>query len=744
MTTTKDPAWSAEMARNKIQKAKFDINLVNYAEQYGYVVNRQKSTATDVILQKREAGEVIDTIGVRYYPQTGYKYWTAMDNNDKGSLLDFEKNKHGLDISSPDGKRELYQKIDAFLGNVPLQQKVYPKPADRQTEAYAQKRLTDKALNMLPLEDTRYLEGRGITAITYRSTEFIGQIYNEKVELKNGKTYTNTVFPIRNESILLAKIRRNDEELGYRGGQFNKIQEKRENGVHTSNFPKAGKIDKLYLVESPIDALSYFELHQKSIREQNEKVAFIATVGNPSHSAYNTIQKFINGSQPIQLVSLMDNDRAGRVFTINLLGKLNHPHYETSQHIKAEMSVSQKTEATLSIHLAFDTEAKREALSKQLKEYIIEPLREHKVEGSEAHIQVNLLAKSAHAAHVEIKFGYDMAHLKTVEKGLVSLKGLEHGFSIEHPKQKDWNEELKRQKPFVVTVEKNGVELPEKRFAQGVEAVVFIQEQNPKTTRKLHLEKYNVSHEVGEPQLMAKWERGQIKELNPVLEKEIKKQEVVHQHQKLLNQEKITALQIAQELFPANECVINKTHYNTTTQQHFIEMQTIENKPIEAGIDLPKDYTQKINQVQTHEFIICFNRNQQTTLLTVPALKESTLLEKTWLTTIQKPTEEQRKALLKKDLEQVCGELKLADRQGDVIATSDYNIQIEGGKWVIHRIENFDFEKISQEGLDLKAIDADLKQATAEQLQQPITQEQVQAEPAVYEHTKPQDDGYAL
>ena len=198
-------------------------------------MNKQKSTATDVILQKQINQGNSDTIGVRYYPETGYKYWTAMDSSDRGSLLDFEKNKNHLDLSSAEGKRVLYQKIDAFLGNPQNNQAVKIKPIGKKSEP--EKRLTDRELNLLPLTDTRYLEGRGITEKTYRSPEFQCQVYNEKVILSH-KTYVNTVFPIRNEEILLAKIRRNDEELGYRGGQFNKIQEKRENGIHTSNFPK--------------------------------------------------------------------------------------------------------------------------------------------------------------------------------------------------------------------------------------------------------------------------------------------------------------------------------------------------------------------------------------------------------------------------------------------------------------------------------------------------------------------------
>ena len=727
--------FTAEMAREKIQKAKFEINLADYAQAQGYELNKQKSTATDVILQKHQQGEVVDTIGVRYYPQTGYKYWTAMDSSDKGSLLDFEKNKNRLDLNSTEGKRSLYEKIDEFLGNAPAQ-KISLKPAEPKTAMLVEKRLTDRELHLLPLEDTRYLEGRGISEKTYRSPEFQCQVYNEKVELRS-KTYTNTVFPIRNEDVLLAKIRRNDEELGYRGGQFNKIQEKRENGIHTSNFPNA-PLDKLYLAESPIDALSYFELHHKEIRAKNQQVAFISTVGNPSHSAYNTMQKFINEANPKEIVSILDNDRAGRAFTINLLGKLSKPEQDLSNHIKAEMNVSQKTEATLSIHFSYDTDAKRQAMAKSLKENLLEPLQKAIPEGSEATIKVTTLTKSAHHAHLEIKFGYDNHNLQLVEKGLIQAKGLEQGFSLEHPKQKDWNDELKRQKPFVVTLERNGVELPEKRFSQGVEAVSYVQQQDEKVNRKIYLEKYNLSHEVDKPQMMAHFEQGTVKEMNTLLRQEVEKQQAQFLHQKSLEADKLLALQLAQNLFPQQECVISKTTYNAETKQHFIELQSIENqsqKHLEASPEMGVSFAQKINAIQTDQLVLVFNKDKQTTLLNVPELKESTLLEKEFIAKnegyVAEKTEHEKTEMLKKNLEAQCGELKLSDRQGDIIATSDYDIKMEGGKPIIHKIENFEYGKINQEGLDMAAIKTHLDDATEQQMQ---SNEQLQAKPDIYHH----------
>ncbi len=705
--------FSKASAAEKIRQAKFEINLSDYAQRQGYEVNKQKSTATDVILQKNVGQENLDTIGVRYYPETGYKYWTAMDSSDRGSLLDFEKNKNHLDLSSPDGKRELYKKIDEFLGNPTTSQVAKMKPSNKKEET--EKRLTDRELNLLPLTNTRYLEGRGITEKTYRSPEFQCQVYNEKVSLNYGKTYTNTVFPIRNEEILLAKIRRNDEELGYRGGQFNKIQEKRENGIHTSNFPKQ-QLDKLYLIESPIDAMSYFELKHAEIRSKNTQVAFISTVGNPSNSAYNTIQKFINASEPKQIISLMDNDRAGKVFTINLLGRLSKPENDLSNNIKAEINISQKTEATLSINFSYDTDEKRRVMANTLKDYLIDPLKNNIAEGSEAAIKVITISKSSHNAQIEIKFPYDNANLLTVEKGLIQLKGLTNEFVLEHPIQKDWNDELKRQKPFVVTLEKQGIELPEKRFSQGVEAFSYAEKRSLEQvhTVKIYLERYNLSHEVDKPQVFTIIKQGKIEEINPILKQEVEKQQRDFLLQRTLQEEKLLALQLSKELFPINDCVIIKTTHQANTNQHFIEFQKIQTDDKMqnfAGIDA--GFQEKINADNSAQnFVITFNQNTNSVHLMMLSLKESTQIDKDFIEKnkdylAEKSTFE-KDEMLKKDLENQYGELLISDKKGAIIATADFNVSLENGKPIIHKIENFEFDKINRDGLDIGLIKNDL------------------------------------
>jgi hypothetical protein len=321
----------------------------------------------------------------------------------------------------------------------------------------------------------------------------------------------------------------------------------------------------------------------------------------------------------------------------------------------------------------------------------------------------------------------------TVEKGLIQLKGLTNEFVLEHPIQKDWNDELKRQKPFVVTVEKQGVELPEKRFSQGVEAFSYAEQRSAaqqslhqKQTVKLYLEKYNLSHEVDKPQVFAIIKQGKIEEINPILKQEVEKQQRDFLLQRTLQEEKLLALQLSKELFPINDCVIVKTTHQPTSHlggvpQHFIEFQKVQlDDKLEnfAGIDT--GFQEKINTSDSQNFVIIFNRNTNSVHLIVPNLKESTEIDKDFTEKnkgyLAEKSIPEKEEILKKNLESQCGELFISDKKGAIIATADYNVSIENGKPIIHKIENFEFDKINREGLDIGVIKNDLDESSEQRL----------------------------
>ena len=130
-----------------------------------------------------------------------------------------------------------------------------------------------------------------------------------------------------------------------------------------------------------------------------------------------------------------------------------------------------------------------------------------------------------------------------------------------------------------------------------------------------------------------------------------------------------------------------------------------------AGIET--GFQEKINTSDAENFVITFNRNTNSVHLMIPNLKVSSEIEKDFIEKNKEYLAEksipEKDEILKKDLESQFGELLISDKKGAIIVTADYNISIENSKPVIHKIENFEFDKINAEGLDIGVIHNNLE-----------------------------------
>ena len=173
-------------------------------------------------------------------------------------------------------------------------------------------------------------------------------------------------------------------------------------------------------------------------------------------------------------------------------------------------------------------------------------------------------------------------------------------------------------------------------------------------------------------------------------------------------------MQLSKELFPINDCVIIKTTHQVCTHQHFIEFQKVQSDDkleIFAGIDA--GFQDKINADNfAQNFVITFNHNTNSVHLLMPSLKESAEIDKDFIEKnkgyLAEKLVPEKEEMLKKSIESECGELLVSDKKGTIIAKADNNVSIENGKPIIHKIENFEFDKISREGLDIRLIKNDL------------------------------------
>lgn len=689
---------------NNLSLFRHEINIATYAESKGWRINQSKSGRDCTVVQRMEnvgvAERSVETILVRKDEHKGYRYITDGDPSDRGTIIDFLVKKENFAITEKEDWGKIFTHLNNYMGNAT---NVQLPPTQPKPEKDLQKQVDSFHLNMNPLTDTRYLESRGLTAKSFHSPEFQGQIFNSKV-----LGWKNTSFPLRTDEAFVCAINRSDEQNGYRKEQWNRLTNEREGAIHISNLPQnTQKIDRIIISESPIDSLSYLELHHQSIREKQEHNIYVATAGTPANAAYATIQKIIQQTQPEKIVMAFDNDNGGYRHSLNVIGQLSHPNAPTSELIKVDFSCIHKKEGVLRLYIPLN-EIDKEGQLKLLDEKLIKPLENKVYQHSEDSIKQSILSESPQHLQVEIRFPYHKNYLVEAEKGLVAIKGMENIIALEHPKQKDYNMEIYRNKPFVVTQEISNkesktIELAYNRFAQPIEAHSFAQSMEERNNRvtNIYLEKYTAYQEYEAPELVATLKNKEVLFKNEVFKKDIETHQKEYQAQQDLNKQKLVAIALAETIFRENNIVLVATHRRTDNSLA-CEFQTLDQKPLQAMVSNDAVFMEKINANATDKFSIVF-KNQQSTLLFVPALQESLLLGEKVVErqqqNVEKMDAQSKVESLRKDLN--LGEIKVADRQGDTLAINDYSVDVQtDGSFLVKKSASYDLEKIEKDGFD--------------------------------------------
>ncbi|GAB2642268.1 hypothetical protein GCM10027035_40250 [Emticicia sediminis] len=695
---------------NNLNVFRQEINIATYAESKGWRINQSKSGRDCTVVQRMEnSGEgerSVETILVRKDEQRGYRYITDGDPSDRGTIVDFLVKKENFAITQKEDWGKIFTHLNSYMGNATHTQLPL---APSKPEKDLQKQVDSFHLNMNPLTDTRYLESRGLTAHSFHSPEFQGQIFNSKVF-----GWKNTSFPLRTDEAFVCAINRSDEQNGYRKEQWNRLTNEREGAIHISNLlPNSQKINKLIITESPIDSLSYLELHHQSIRERQESNIYIATAGTPANAAYATIQKVIQQTQPEKIVMAFDNDNGGYRHSLNMIGQLSHPNVPASELIKADFSCIHKKEGVLRLQIPINANDKESQL-KLLDEKLMKPLENKIYQQSEDSIKQSILSESPLHLQVEIRFPYHKNYLVEAEKGLVAIKGMENIITLEHPKQKDYNMEIYRNKPFVVTQEVNNkesknIELAYNRFAQPIEAHSFAQSMEARNNRvtNIYLEKYTAYQEYEAPELVATLKNKEVQFKNEVFKKDIETHQKEYQAQQDLNKQKLVAIALAETIFREKNFVLTSTHRRTDNSLA-CEFQTLDKKPLQAMVSNDAAFMDKINATPTDKFAIVF-KNNESTLLFIPALQESLLLGEKVVERQQQNVDKMDSLIkaesLRKDLN--LGEIKVSDRQGDTLAINDYSVEIQtDGSFLVKKSASYDLEKIEKEGFNGTTIQA--------------------------------------
>jgi len=262
-----------------IGRLKRDINFLEVASQFGYKLNKTKSTANSIHLKSE-----VDSIIVKKDDDAHWVYFNVHDSSDKGSIVDFIMCRQpGLTFSAA------LKRIEKdYLGkvlDVPQQirdTKIIPVKKDRHS-------VSKLFEHMTALNSSKYLQSRGIEDAVLQSRRFTGTVVQD--------SYQNVVFPHIDKQGVCGFEMRNSNFKGFAKGGIK--------SVWLSN--RLVSDDRLMIVESGIDALSHFALfNEKSTR-------YMSIGGEPSPDAWALALKIMNkfNMQGGEIISGVDNDKGG-------------------------------------------------------------------------------------------------------------------------------------------------------------------------------------------------------------------------------------------------------------------------------------------------------------------------------------------------------------------------------------------------------------------------------------------------
>jgi hypothetical protein len=313
-----------ELQLNQVQKA---VNLVELVLTLGYQHIPLKNGSDPAMgkfhtfAYKGKPG--LDQVIVYKSPTGDYLYFNRADDRDKGSVIDFFKNRlenpriKGI-VATP-GRNvwaSILENAERFLG-LPLEQRRVS-PQLQQSMAPVQRGdnyIPEFLRQTTPLTDTRYLRSRGLSEETLSSPFFVGRILNQVQAGVRGDgeayKFTNTVFPqLCKDSIVGLEIKAN----GYKGPAADSLASA---ALWLSNT--TSKTTTLVVTPSALDALSHYQLKQPT------NALYASTSGQLTENQVAEIKRLVENNA-IKTVKLsLANNLEGHLSDIRLLAGLARP-----------------------------------------------------------------------------------------------------------------------------------------------------------------------------------------------------------------------------------------------------------------------------------------------------------------------------------------------------------------------------------------------------------------------------------
>lgn len=262
---------------SELNRFKVEVNLVAYASDRGYQVDKGESSRNSVVMRYPATD---DKIIIARGQDGHWTYFSVRDLNDNGSIIDFLQKRAGKNLG------ETRKELRPWIGKAPtdikdFKSEVEPTVVDRNAVQASFEKTK-------PVYNDRYLQSRGLTRKTLNSPRFHGKI---RQDLR-----ANIVFPHHDREGVSGFEIKNKNFTGFSRYGIKSVWHSRIRPEDT----------RLVFVESAIDGLSYHQI------KGDDHTRYMSTGGQMSSHQENLVKAAIKKMPPgSQIIAAFDKDREG-------------------------------------------------------------------------------------------------------------------------------------------------------------------------------------------------------------------------------------------------------------------------------------------------------------------------------------------------------------------------------------------------------------------------------------------------
>ena len=259
---------------DELNDFKTNINLVDFVASYGFVKDVEKSSKSTICMRDASGYKILISLSSNSH----WQYFSVHDNSDNGTVIDFVAKMENCNLGQ-------IRKILRNWHGQPVTISEHNHVKKKNTKDI--QRVKSYLKRFKNVSESPYLNKRGILNQTIICDLFKGRVL---------EGYRSAViFPHFNTQGICGYEVRSDD--------FTYFSETGEKSLWLSN--KNPSYDKIVFLESPIEALSYYQLFP------GEYCLLVSPCGNWSPSVTKTINTLILRNKERKFIAAFNNDEGG-------------------------------------------------------------------------------------------------------------------------------------------------------------------------------------------------------------------------------------------------------------------------------------------------------------------------------------------------------------------------------------------------------------------------------------------------